>query len=235
MTGRVIDVGDACITLELDARVDPDVNGACLKVARDVAQSNLSGVRDIVTTYHTVAVYMDPLVADREAVAGVLMRAATGPGSAHRRRGAVHEIPVCYGDEFGPDLEDVARFARCSTEEVVRLHSGRTYRVYMLGFLPGFAYLGKVDERIGMGRHEAPRMRVQAGSVAIAGFQTGIYPVDSPGGWRVVGRTWVRPFDLRRPEPSLFRPGDMVRFLPVSRAAFLEGSRRASTAHNALR
>lgn len=224
MKGRVIDVGDACITLELEARVDPDVNDACLAVAHDVAQSNLPGVRDIVTTYHTVAVYMDPLVADREAVAEVLTRAARGDGSAHRRSGALHEIPVCYGDEFGPDLEAVARFARCSTEEVVRLHSERTYRVYMIGFLPGFAYLGKLDERIGMSRHETPRMRVEAGSVALAGFQTGIYPVDSPGGWRVIGRTWVRPFDLQRPEPSLFRPADMVRFLPVSRAAYLEGS-----------
>ena len=224
MTGRVIDVGDACVALELEARVDPRINDACLTVADRLAQSHLPGIRDIVTTYHTVAVHIDPLVANRDAVADALRRAASGSGGTDRRSGALHEIPVCYEDEFGPDLEDVARFARCSAEEVVRLHSEHTYRVYLIGFLPGFAYLGKVDERIGMGRQETPRMRVAAGSVAIAGFQTGIYPIDSPGGWRIVGRTWVRPFNLQRPEPSLFRPGDMVRFLPVSRAAYREGS-----------
>ena len=228
MTGRVIDVGDACVTLELDALVEPDINDACLSIADHVARAKLSGVRDIIPTYHTVAVYVNPLVADRKAVADMLTRAAASDGIARPPSAARHEIPVCYGDEFGPDLDDVARFARCTAEDVVRLHSEGIYRVYMMGFLPGFAYLGKVDERIAMGRHETPRMRVAAGSIALAGSQTGVYPMESPGGWRVIGRTWMRPFDLQRPEPSLFRAGDTVRFVPMSRASYLDAlTRRA--------
>ena len=222
MTGHIFDVGDACVTLELDARVEPDINDACLSIADHVARSHLPGVRDIVATYHTVAVYLNPLVANRDTVAETLTRAAASQRRASRPAVTSHEIPVCYGGEFGPDLEDVARFGHCATEEVVRLHSHEVYRVYMMGFLPGFAYLGKVDDRIAMGRHETPRMRVAAGSVALAGFQTAVYPMDSPGGWRVIGRTSVRPFDLQRREPSLFRAGDTVRFVPVSRAAHLE-------------
>ena len=230
MTGRVIDLGDACVTLELEARVDPGINDACLAIASHLARSHLSGIHDIVTTYHTVAVHIDPLVADRNAVADALSRLAESAASVHSRIRVRHEIPVCYTEEFGPDLEDVARFARGTADEVVRLHSETTYRVYMIGFLPGFAYLGKVHERIAIGRHETPRMRVAAGSVAIAGVQTGIYPMDSPGGWRVIGRTWVRPFDLQRPEPSLFRAGDTVRFVPVGRSAYLEADRKSDDA-----
>lgn len=228
MTGRVIDVGDACVTLELEARVDPHINDSCLTIAAHIARLNLPGIRDIVTTYHTVAVHIDPLAADRDAVADRLSGFAKSAEGVHERNGVRHEIPVCYGEELGPDLEDVARFAKCAAEDVVRLHSEPTYRVYMIGFLPGFAYLGKVDERIGIGRHETPRMRVAAGSVAIAGFQTGIYPMDSPGGWHVIGRTWLRPFDLRRREPSLFRAGDTVRFVSVDRSAYLDAESRQS-------
>ena len=226
MTSRILDVGDACVTFELEARVDPDINDACLSIADQIARSNLPGVRDIVATYHTVAVHMNPLVANRQAVADALTRAAASDTKAPAPTVARHEIPVCYGDEFGPDLEDVARFAKCSTEDVVRLHSDGRYRVYMMGFLPGFAYLGKLDERIAMARRENPRMRVVAGSVALAGVQTAIYPMDSPGGWRVIGRTWMRPFDLHRREPSLFRSGDMVRFVPVTRTSYLRAFAR---------
>src|SRR5205085_2714296 len=125
------------------------------------------------------------------------------------------QIPVTYGGEFGPDLAEVARFAGATEDEVVRLHTADTYRVFMLGFVPGFAYMGTVNRRIAVPRRQAPRTAVAAGSVGIAGQQTGIYPSETPGGWQVIGRTAVRPFDLARPEACLFKAGDTVRFVSV--------------------
>jgi KipI family sensor histidine kinase inhibitor len=129
----------------------------------------------------------------------------------------VIEIPVLYGGEDGPDLAGVAQFAGCSEQEVVARHSGRTYRVYMLGFVPGFSYMGRVESSIAAPRHRVPRLRVPAGSVGIAGGQTGVYPVDSPGGWQLIGRTNTVMFDADRPRPSLLAPGDLVRFVAVTK------------------
>ena len=124
-------------------------------------------------------------------------------------------VPVCYAGEFGPDLADVAAFGGITEAETVRLHTSRTYRVFMLGFSPGFTYMGSVDGRIAAPRLPAPRVRVPAGSVGIAGVQTGIYPAPTPGGWQIVGRTPLKPFDLERPEPFLFKPGDAVQFYAI--------------------
>jgi inhibitor of KinA len=124
-------------------------------------------------------------------------------------------VPVCYAGEFGPDLAEVAAFAAVSEAEAVRLHTSRMYRVFMLGFVPGFAYMGIVDAHIAAPRLSTPRVRVPAGSVGIAGVQTGIYPVSTPGGWRIIGRTPLKPFDLSRREPALFKPGDAVQFYAI--------------------
>jgi inhibitor of KinA len=127
---------------------------------------------------------------------------------------------VCYGDELGPDLAGVAAFGRMSEADVVRVHSAGTYRVFMLGFVPGFAYLGVVDDRIAMPRHSSPRVRVPLGSVGIAGGQTGIYPAETPGGWQLIGRTPIKPFDPAREPPFLMKAGDAVQFYPIDRAEF---------------
>jgi inhibitor of KinA len=123
------------------------------------------------------------------------------------------EVPVSYGGGDGPDLAAVAAFAGCPEDEVIRLHTATEYRVYMLGFLPGFPYMGLVNEKIAMPRLDSPRLRVPPGSVGIAGLQTGIYPFESPGGWRIIGRTALRLFDESRPDPFLFKAGDRVRFV----------------------
>jgi inhibitor of KinA len=129
------------------------------------------------------------------------------------------DIPICYEAEFGPDLQQLAKQKNISAEELVRIHLSRSYRVYMLGFLPGFAYMGEVDERISSARKVQPTM-VVAGSVGIAGRQTGIYPFQSPGGWQIIGRTPLRLFDTGRSEPSLLKAGDMVRFISISKNEF---------------
>lgn len=132
----------------------------------------------------------------------------------------IHRIPVCYGGEFGEDLDFVAQHAGLTPEEVVKLHSGRDYLIYMLGFLPGFAYLGGMDERLFCPRLDSPRVRIPAGSVGIGGEQTGVYPLDSPGGWRLIGRTPLKPYDPGREKAFLYQAGEYIRFVPVSRAEY---------------
>jgi KipI family sensor histidine kinase inhibitor len=215
---RIREVGDAALVLELGssagvgADLDIEVNRHATGIARAVSRLAIRGVRDVVPTFRSVAVSFDPLATDVATLAAALLQNCDDSADED---GPVHEVPVAYGGTDGPDLEAVASFGRCSPKEVIERHSSRTYRVFMLGFLPGFAYMGSVDDAIAAPRRATPRLRVPAGSVAIAGPQTGIYPLDSPGGWQIIGRTTVRPFTPHRVPSSLFAPGDRVRFVPV--------------------
>lgn len=222
LTTRVREVGDSALVLEIgstlpgQAQIDIDVNRRATAVARAVKQRAIPGVRDVVPTFRSVAVSFDPLSTDVSAVAAALREDIDFTTDAV---GRTHEVPVVYGDSDGPDLEAVAAYAGCSPEAVVERHASRMYRVFMLGFLPGFAYMGSVDPTIAVPRKSTPRLRVQGGSVGIAGQQTGIYPLDAPGGWHIIGRAGVMPFEADRVPPSLFAPGDEVRFVPVSTVA----------------
>ena len=218
---RLVHAGDSVVVAELDNQIDERVNARAIRLADVVARAGLQGVRDIVPTYRSVAVYYDPLRVDftrlsdllsSEARAAAGSEDAGGPEPLSPAR-APKRIPVRYGGTDGPDLADVAAFAKMSEAEVVARHTGRTYRVFMMGFLPGFPYLGTVDPAIAAPRRQTPRLRVPAGSVGIAGSQTGIYPAESPGGWQLIGRTPMRLFDLSRPNPFLLEPGDGVEFV----------------------
>jgi KipI family sensor histidine kinase inhibitor len=211
--GRVTFLGDSCLSIAFDEQIDPAINDRCVALAAALERQQRPGVRDVVPGFHSVAIHFDSLTVDRAALAGDVERTASEPFMVSGETASPLEIPVHYGDGDGPDLPAVAAFAGCSEAEVVRLHTASIYRVYMLGFLPGFAYLGSVDRRIAMPRLDTPRPKVAAGSVAIAGMQTGIYPCESPGGWRIIGRTSLKAFDLSRPNPSLFRAGQRVTFV----------------------
>jgi inhibitor of KinA len=209
-------MGDSCLSIELDNIIDPAVNSRCVALAADLERRRLRHVRDIVPGYCAVAVFFDPLLVRRESLQEELEQAA---GSVReepiRPETALIEVAVDYGGSSGPDLASVAEFAGCSEDEVVERHCAPVYRVYMMGFLPGFAYLGTVDSKIAMPRLSTPRIRVPAGSVGIAGPQTGIYPCETPGGWRLIGRTSASLFDASREEPSLLRAGDRVKFVAM--------------------
>jgi KipI family sensor histidine kinase inhibitor len=155
-----------------------------------------------------------------EQLVNQLRGAATAPMEAVSAKGALVEIPVCYDHEAGPDLDDVARFAGLGHDDVVAAHVGRDYRVFMLGFVPGFAYLGTVDARIAAPRRATPRPSVPSGSVGIAGEQTAVYPSQTPGGWNIVGRTPLHMVSFDRAKPSLLEPGDTVRFRAIDRGEF---------------
>lgn len=206
--------GDSLVLVEFEPRVAPEVNARVVALAEAITAARVPGVRDVVPGYASAGVHVDPLHFDAAALEQVVAHAwdLTGPERAPAR---VIEIPVCYGGAHGPDLDAVAAFAQCTADEVVQRHAAPDYRVYMLGFLPGFAYLGSVDAGIAAPRHLAPRDRVPGGTVGIAGRQTGVYPCDSPGGWQLIGRTPWRMFDASRSEPAVLRAGDVVRFRPV--------------------
>src|SRR6185295_16760519 len=212
---RILDAGDSALLLELEAMIDPAVNARAIAIAAAVAAEGRAGVRDVIPTYRSVAVHFDPLVADVDGLRGALRRAANSAAAA--KDGALVEVPVAYGGEHGPDLDEVAAFAKLSPAAVIERYCATEYRVFMLGFLPGFAYMGSVDDSIAAPRKATPRTRIPQGSVGIAGRQTGIYPRQSPGGWQLIGRTGVPVFDPLRSPASLFAPGDRVRFVPEPR------------------
>jgi inhibitor of KinA len=203
--------------------MDEATNAAVLAIAERLTALRLSGVRDVVPAYASLAVHVDPRRLDLSACAATVRHVADEVMSRRdvqvRPSDVVH-IPVCYDPELGLDLEALAVWARCTLAEVTRWHAAREYRVFMLGFLPGFAYLGPVDSRLAMPRHSTPRARVPAGSVAIAGSQTGVYPRESPGGWQIIGRTPLVLFDPARHPPTLFRGGFRVRFDAIGRDEF---------------
>jgi len=208
--------GDSMLLVELEPAIDPVINERAILLASRIRERKARGVRDIAPGYSTLGIHYDPLQTDLAALEQAIEQEFAGLAAldtiADR---AVIEIPVNYGGEYGPDLDAVATFAGCSVDEVIKRHSSRTYRVYMLGFVPGFAYMGRVDPLIAAPRHRVPRERVPAGSVGIAGLQTGVYPVESPGGWQLIGHTTTMMFDANRDQPSLLSAGDLVRFVPA--------------------
>ena len=208
------EAGDSALLLQLAPVIDPAVNAQAIAIADAIRHRDLLGVRDVVSTFRSVAVYFDPLKADVDEISRALRVAVSAaPISNIGRR---HEIPVAYGAEHGPDLDEVATRAGLSSAEVIARHAGVDYRVFMLGFQPGFAYMGLVDPSIASPRRESPRVRVPAGAVGIAGRQTGIYPSSTPGGWQIIGRALEPVFDAGKTPAARFAPGDMVTFKPAS-------------------
>jgi len=214
------EAGDSAVILQLEAgmpqrrnEIDAEVNSRAIRIAEGVRQRRIRGVRDVVPTFRSVAVFFDPLVTDLTTIVEALDERSDQ--RQPREAGRVLEVPVVYGGDAGPDLASIANAAGLTPEAVVARHASRAYRVFMLGFLPGFPYMAPVDEAIAAPRRPAPRARVAAGSVGIAGQQTGIYPRESPGGWQIIGRTPLELFDADKTPPALLTPGDTVRFVPV--------------------
>jgi len=217
---RIVPAGDSAIVVEYEERIDPLVNARAIALADSLQAAAIAGVRDVVPTYRSVAVFFDPLRTNYDALLERIEQDAGRPAPDAARQWEPLRIPVCYGGDLGPDLGAVAAFGGLSEDEVIALHASATYRVFMLGFVPGFAYMGIVDARIAAPRHSTPRVRVPAGSVGIAGVQTGIYPTETPGGWQLIGRTPVKPFDANRAQPFLMKAGDAVRFYAIDRAEY---------------
>ncbi len=207
--------GDLALVVELGDAISPEINRKVRSLTDALEEGSIPGVFDFLPTYRSVLVYYDPLtVTSGEVQDGIerLLESAevTDTGTRH----IVH-IPTLYGGDLGPDIAFVAEHNGIDEKEVVRLHSGADYLVYMMGFSPGFAYLGGLDERLATPRLQSPRTEIPAGTVGIAETQTGVYPMASPGGWQLIGRTPLKLFDPVRERPVLLSAGDYVRFVPI--------------------
>lgn len=214
--------GDTAVTIQIGNEISETVNREVVAVLQAISRAEIAGIRELVPSYTAVCVHYDPLQLSYDELMqhlnGIDVDAAAQEGSG----GNLVKIPVCYGGQYGPDLEYVAAHNSLTPEEVVRRHSEGIYLVYMLGFLPGFAYMGGMDESIACPRLTSPRTKIPAGSVGIAGSQTGIYPLASPGGWQLIGRTPIKMFQMDG-ETAHFTlsAGDRVQFVPISEEEFL--------------
>ena len=210
---KIVPLGDAALLIQLGDEIDITINQRVHAFAAVLDASPIEVFIEMVPAYGTLLLHYDPLILTYAKISKWVRAKLDQVEDTKLRKPRQVEVPVRYGGEFGIDLEYVASNCGLSVGEVIRLHSARMYTVYMMGFTPGFPYMGKLDGAIVTPRLPTPRTRVPAGTVAIAGFQTGIYPIDSPGGWRLIGWTSLRLFDLESESPFLFSPGDEVKFV----------------------
>jgi KipI family sensor histidine kinase inhibitor len=218
---RLLAFGDAAITLEFGDRIDPAINALVMAVRDVIGTLRLEGVTDLVPTYRSLTIHFDPLRLNRDVLGQHLRSAAqtAEPGAQFAKR---WEIPVIFGDEFGADLLDVARATGHSPEEVIEALCAIELRVFLIGFLPGFPYLGQLPQWLHLPRRASPRASVPGNSVAIAGAQAAVYPWQSPGGWHLLGRTPAKMFDPSDANrPALLAPGDTVRFKSIGHDEYL--------------
>ena len=219
---KIVDCGDSAVSVRFPQEISPEVHAMVLSAVEMIAAAEIPGVLYPVPAYTSVMVPFDPTVTCgetvKDALSGLLSKGPVALSSEDLAR--VVEIPVCYGGEWGPDLGTVAEHTGLSRDEVIALHTGTDYPVYMIGFTAGFPYLGGMDQRLATPRLSVPREHIEAGSVGIAGNQTGIYSVASPGGWQIIGRTPLKLFDPEREEPFLVSAGDRIRFVSISEEEF---------------
>jgi len=228
MKPRILALGEGALTLEFDNRIDPQVNARVMAAGTAVSGLRLDGISDVVPTYRSLTVHFDPLRLDRDKLIERLLEIALAPtpeSSEAESSGTVATtrwlIPMIFGEEFGPDLSQVAQLTQRSEAEIIETLCSLDLRVFLIGFLPGFPYLGELPEWLRLPRLASPRAAVPANSVAIAGAQAAVYPWQSPGGWHLLGRTPVRLFDIGdAARPALLSPGDTLRFTPVDRDEF---------------
>jgi inhibitor of KinA len=239
---RIFPLGDSAITLDFGNVIDQTINQKIITLFQSFSQEPLPGMIEVVPAYSSLTVYYDVFQLRKlipankivyEWVTGQLEKRIKAFVPENNLSPGFVKIPVCYEKEFAPDMEEIAIIKKLSVEDVIRIHTSKMYRVYMLGFLPGFAYMGEVDAAIKISRRSQPRQYVEAGSVGIAGSQTGIYPLASPGGWQIIGRTPLKLFEASPIPPSagpekrtfedsicLLHPGDIVQFYSISKEEF---------------
>ena len=213
MKPRIVPLGDSSVLVQFGDEIDLTINQRVHTFANLITPSSVNGIIETVPAYATLLVHYDPLILSFTQIKDHLRAQISQMEEIESRKPRRIDVPVRYGGEMGPDLESVASHCGLRVEDVIRIHSGKIYTVYMMGFTPGYPYMGKLDDALITPRLETPRTRVPAGTVAIAGSQTGIYSIESPGGWQLIGWTPLKLFDPASESPFLFSPGDDVKFI----------------------
>lgn len=225
-------LGDSALVIQLDKSISPTIHHKIVNIVDVLESDPFEGFIEAVPSYNNVTVFYDPVIVHLnkqknvqktsfEIVWASMMNYIKKSDSTLPIKNRLIEIPVIYGDKFGPDLEYVAKVNHITPEKVIELHTEKDYLVYMLGFAPGFPYLANINNKIATPRKEKPRPSIPAGSVGIAGEQTGIYPLESPGGWQVIGQTPVELFTPRSYPPTLLKSGDEIRFIPITENEYI--------------
>jgi len=215
---KLLVAGEHGLVVEFGNIISPKINVFVQQLTRLLTAAAIQGVLEVVPTYRSVTVYFDPLSISRQDLSSLIMELVNEikPQQLERLAPRIVYVPVCYGGVLGPDLEFVARYTGLSAQEVIVIHTSKPYLVYMLGFTPGFPYLGGLPEQIVVPRQEKPRVKIPAGSVGIGGNQTGFYPIESPGEWWLIGRTPLKAFNPQNSNPFLVAAGDYVQFMDIS-------------------
>jgi KipI family sensor histidine kinase inhibitor len=222
---RFLSCGDTALAVEFGNEIDRSISETVLALDAALASRRIEGIVETVPTFRSLMIHYEPLTVTPETLTDLVLELIAAPsGDAQSRRRWT--VPACYDRDFAPDLDDVAGMTGLSSAKVIDLHSATEFHVYMIGFLPGYPYMGDLPRQLRLPRRKDPRLRLPAGSIAIATALTAIYPVDSPGGWHLIGRSPIRLFDAGWESPSLLVPGDKVRFLPISPARFEELERQ---------
>jgi inhibitor of KinA len=222
----IFPLGDSALTIEFGNSIDENINKRLLQLFYQLKEANIPYVTDIIPAYSTLTICYDVFAVGKtettafETVAKIIENVTSEKQNNSNPSARLIEVPVCYDAKFALDMDEIAKQKKLSKEEIIEIHTSGTYRVYMLGFLPGFAYMAEVDEQITMPRKAQPRLNIEAGSVGITGKQTGIYPLASPGGWQIIGRTPLQLFDKEAEKPVLFKPGDEVKFISITANEF---------------
>lgn len=221
MKPTISPVGDRAISIDFAQVIDPTINRHIRQTIERIKELQLDGIIELVPTYCALLVEYDAMLYSYSEICNIIEPTfEEGMANTTNELVTVVEVPTVYGGEFGPDLSFVASHNHLSEDEVISIHSGTDYLVYMLGFIPGFTYLGGMDLRIATPRLSSPRTLIPAGSVGIAGEQTGTYPSDSPGGWQIIGRTPVTMYDMSKAQAALLNAGDYVRYVPIDESEF---------------
>lgn len=217
---KFMPAGDSSLVMEFGNSISPLINAKIRNMVKAIDNSHVDGVLELIPTYRSIQIFYNPLLINYDTLVDKLSDMENSLSHGEDDSYRVVEVPTVYGGEFGPDIEFVAEHNGLDIDEVIKIHSSRDYLIYMLGFTPGFSYLGGMDEQIATPRLESPRTKIPAGSTGIAGSQTGIYPIDSPGGWQLIGRTPVNLYNPNQDPPVLLKAGDYVRFIPIDESEF---------------
>lgn len=215
--------GDSSLVIEFGNEISPKINRQIRILMDSLKEANLEEIIELIPTYRSLLITYNPLISDSETLENKIKELySISTNQEEDRKITLIEIPTLYNNEFGIDLEYVAEYNNLTQDEVIKIHTETDYLVYMLGFMPGFTYLGGMSEKIATPRLESPRLKILSGSVGIAGKQTGMYPSESPGGWRIIGRTPLKLYDIDSDSPVFINSGDYIRYISITQDEYEE-------------